>query len=160
MSVATRIVTAEELARMPDDGCRYELVRGELKQMPPSGGPHGNVANEVSWSLTSHVKAHQLGIVFAAETGFRLSSNPDTVRAPDCAFVSRERIERIGIPEGYWPGAPDLAIEVVSPGDSFTEVEEKVMGLARSRYPHGHRARPPQARRLGLSRAACNPSQR
>ena len=88
MSVATRIVTAEELARMPDDGCRYELVRGELKQMPPSGGPHGNVANEVSWSLTSHVKAHQLGIVFAAETGFRLSSNPDTVCARPIARSS------------------------------------------------------------------------
>ena len=69
MTVATRIVTAEELARMPDDGCRYELVRGELKQMAPGGGPHGNVANKVSWCLTSHVEAHQLSIVSPTRPG-------------------------------------------------------------------------------------------
>jgi Uma2 family endonuclease len=64
--------------------------------------------------------------VYAAETGFVLSSNPDTVRAPDVAFVSQARIEEVGDVEGFWPEAPDLAVEVISPGDSYSEVEEKV----------------------------------
>ena len=127
MSITTSIVTADELLRMPDDGYRYELVKGELRKMTPAGGPHGKVANRTGWLLTQHVEPNQLGVVFAAETGFRLAVDPDTVRAPDVAFVSRERIQRIGIPEGYWPGAPDLAIEVVSPGDTYIEVEDKVM---------------------------------
>jgi Uma2 family endonuclease len=64
--------------------------------------------------------------VYAAETGFRLASDPDTVRAPNVAFVSRARVEMVGEVEGFWPEAPDLAVEVLSPGDSYAEVEEKV----------------------------------
>jgi Uma2 family endonuclease len=64
--------------------------------------------------------------VFGAETGFLLETDPDTVRAPDGAFVSRERAQTVGRVTGYWPGAPDLAIEVISPNDLYTEVEEKV----------------------------------
>ncbi len=64
--------------------------------------------------------------MYAAETGFRLSTDPDTVRAPDVAFVSQARVETVGEVEGFWPEAPDLAVEVVSPGDSYTDVEEKV----------------------------------
>ena len=75
----------------------------------------------------SVVKAHDLGIVYAAETGFRLATDPDTVRAPDVAFVSRERVEAVGEVEGYWPEAPDLAVEVISPNDSYVEVEEKIL---------------------------------
>ena len=127
MSVATSLVSADELLLMRDDGFRYELIRGELRKMAPTGGPHGQVAGKAHWCLMNHVEANKLGVVFAAETGFRLASKPDTVRAPDVAFVSRERIDRFGIPEGYWPGAPDLAIEVVSPGDVFSEVQEKVV---------------------------------
>ena len=127
MSTVTDLVTADELLQRRDDGYRYELMRGELKRMAPAGGPHGNVANNISWSLTSIVKAQSLGRVFAAETGFRIATKPDTVRAPDVAFVSRARIEKTGVPEGYWPGAPDLAVEVISPGDTFSEVEEKVL---------------------------------
>ena len=127
MSTVTELVTAEDLLHRRDDGFRYELVRGELRKMAPAGGPHGTVANNVSWSLTSIVKAQSLGAVFAAETGFRIGTKPDTVRAPDVAFVTRARIEQIGIPEGFWPGAPDLAVEVISPSDTFSEVEEKVL---------------------------------
>jgi Uma2 family endonuclease len=64
--------------------------------------------------------------VYAAETGFRLASEPDTVRVPDVAFVSRVRVETIGEVEGFWPEAPDLAVEVISPGDAYSDVEEKV----------------------------------
>ena len=77
-------------------------------------------------TLIQHVRANKLGRVYAAETGFRLALDPDTVRAPDVAFVRQERIEEVGKVEGYWPGAPDLAVEVISPGDLYTEVEEKV----------------------------------
>ncbi len=109
---------------MPDDGFRYELVQGELRQMNPAGNVHGRVTMSVAWRLAHYVDENRLGTVYAAETGFRLSSNPDTVRAPDVAFVSRARVEAVGEVEGFWPEAPDLAIEVVSPGDSFAEVEE------------------------------------
>ena len=126
MEVVRREVTAEELLRMPDDGFRYELVRGELRRMTPAGNVHGRVAMNIAWPLAQYVRAHDLGTVYAAETGFRLATDPDTVRAPDVAFVSRERIEAVGEVEGYWPGAPDLAFEVLSPNDSHVEVEEKV----------------------------------
>jgi Uma2 family endonuclease len=126
MAVHRREVTVEELLRMPDDGFRYELVRGELRKMVPAGNVHGRVAMNFGTSLNNHVKAHDLGAVYAAETGFRLAGDPDTVRAPDVAFVGRERLEAVGEVEGYWPGAPDLAVEVISPGDSYVEVEEKV----------------------------------
>jgi Uma2 family endonuclease len=126
VEVVRKQVTAEELARMPDDGSRYELVRGELRRMTPAGGVHGRVAMNIGTALTNHVKAYDLGTVYAAETGFRLATDPDTVRAPDVAFVRRERVEAIGEVEGYWPGAPDLAVEVISPDDSHVEVEKKV----------------------------------
>jgi Uma2 family endonuclease len=77
--------------------------------------------------LFQHVEAHHLGTVYAAETGFQLTQDPDTVRAPDVAFVSRQRLEVVGEIEGYWPGAPDLAVEVISPSDRYTDVEDKVV---------------------------------
>jgi Uma2 family endonuclease len=127
MEVIRNEATAEELIRIPDDGFRYELVRGELRRMTPAGNVHGRVAMNVALSLAQYVKAHNLGIVYAAETGFRLATDPDTVRAPDVAFVSRERVEAVGEVEGYWPEAPDLAVEVISPNDSHVEVEEKIL---------------------------------
>jgi Uma2 family endonuclease len=94
--------------------------------MPPTGGEHGDVALNVGFLLKGYIKAHDLGIVCAAETGFILKRNPDIVRAPDASFVAKERIPAEGIPRGYWPFAPDLAVEVVSPHDRFEEVQEKV----------------------------------
>jgi Uma2 family endonuclease len=66
-------------------------------------------------------------MIYATGTGFTLATNPDTVRAPDVAFVSRERLKKVKSASGFWPGAPDLAVEVVSPGDTYTEVEEKAI---------------------------------
>lgn len=126
MAVVRRQVTAEELLRVPDDGFRYELVRGELRRMTPAGNVHGRIAMRVAWPLAQYVEVNRLGAVYAAETGFKLAGNPDTVRAPDVAFVSRARIEAVGEVEGYWPEAPELAVEVISPGDRYADVEEKV----------------------------------
>jgi Uma2 family endonuclease len=120
-------MTAEELLRMPDDGFRYELVRGELRKMGPAGSEHGYIAGEVLSELRNHVKANGLGRTYIAETGFKIYSNPDTVRAPDAAFVSRERLEAQGEMQGYRPGTPDLAVEVVSPNDTHSEVVEKAL---------------------------------
>lgn len=127
MSVAAHEMTADDLTRMPNDGFRYELVKGEIRKMAPAGAPHGSAAMRLGWRLGQHVDANRLGEVFAAETGFAIARNPDTVRAPDVAFVSRERIPPTGIPSGYWQGAPDLAVEVVSPSDSYIEVEDNVL---------------------------------
>lgn len=125
MSVRIQTVTAEDLLKMQDFGLRHELVKGELRTMAPAGHKHGKVTVKFTWRLAQYVEANNLGVVCAAETGFLLSSNPDTVRAPDVAFISRKRAEAIGDVDGYWPGAPDLAVEVVSPNDTYTEVEEK-----------------------------------
>ncbi len=126
MVTTTRPVTAEDLLEMPDDGFRYELVRGELRKMPPAGHVHGRYASFIGGYLMMHVRANRLGRTYGAETGFLLASDPDHVRAPDAAFVRRERAEAAGDAPGFFPGAPDLAIEVVSPGDRYTEVDEKV----------------------------------
>lgn len=127
MDIQTGPLTAEELLRKPDDGFRYELVEGELRKMVPAGSEHGYIALRIASRLERHVEASHLGRVYAAETGFLITRNPDTVRAPDAAFVSRERVERTGRLMGYWPGAPDLAVEVVSPNDTHTEVTEKAL---------------------------------
>ncbi len=125
-STTTKLMTADELLVMPDDGFHYELVRGELKRMSPAGDEHGSVTMALASPLYQYVKLHQLGKVYAAETGFKLESNPDTVRAPDIAFVSMERVQAAGRVEGYRSGAPDLAVEVLSPGNTKREMAEKV----------------------------------
>jgi Uma2 family endonuclease len=127
MSTTEQLMTADELLRMPDDGFRYELVKGELRKMAPAGHERGRVAIRFTWRLAQQVETNNLGVVYAAETGFTLATNPDTVRAPDVAFVSRERLAEVKRASGFWPGAPDLAVEVVSPGDTYTEVEEKAI---------------------------------
>jgi Uma2 family endonuclease len=94
--------------------------------MTPAGFGHGAIVANVTGPLIQHVKAGNLGVVCGAETGFRVGSNPDTVLAPDVAFVLRERLPSSGAPAGYWPGAPDLAVEVLSPSDKVFDVDAKV----------------------------------
>ena len=122
----TKPVTAGELLDMPADGYRYELVEGELRRMSPAGDEHGLVGMELAIPLGSHVRKNKLGKLYLAETGFQIRTNPDTVRAPDIAFVRLERIKETPPTQGYRVGAPDLAVEVVSPGETVSEVEEKV----------------------------------
>ena len=126
MATTDKLMTADELWRLPADGQRHELVAGELRTMAPSGSEHGWIVVRVTIPLGQHVEAHKLGLVYGAETGFLLARQPDTVRAADVAFVRRDRVLAAGDVKGYWPGAPDLAVEVVSPSDLYTEVAEKV----------------------------------
>lgn len=132
MAVEKTLVTAEELLRLPGRGRRYELVKGELRSMPPAGGEHGVVAGEFLGRIREHVRAHRLGLVFAAETGFRLARDPDTVRAPDVAFVAAGRLPGDRPPATFPELAPDLVVEVVSPFDTASEVEEKVLEWLRA----------------------------
>ena len=117
VKVRTRrtLLTAEELFRLSADCC-YELVKGELYEMPRAGARHGSSAMRVGILLGAYVNANQLGEVFAAETGFILRRDPDTVRAPDAFFVANDRLPEVELPLSFLELAPDLAVEVVSPG--------------------------------------------
>jgi Uma2 family endonuclease len=122
-----RFVTADELLRMPDDGLRRELIDGEIHITAPAGEEHGAVAGNLLAELGHYVRRQRLGQIYTAETGFKISVAPETVLCPDAAFVRRERLDEIKIGKGFRLGAPDLVVEVVSPGDSFGEVEAKVL---------------------------------
>ena len=97
--------------------------------MSPSGARHARVAAQIIASLVAHVKEHRLGAVYASEGGFRISRQPDTVRAPDAAFV---RAERVVDTASFFDGPPDVAFEVISPGDSYSEIEEKTLDWLRA----------------------------
>ena len=123
----TTSVTADELLALPTGmGKRYELVAGELRVMSPSGWRHGQVVSDLSSLLGAFIRQQSLGRAFGAETGFLLERNPDTVRAPDFAFIAKHHLPPADPQEAFWPGAPDLAVEVTSPGDTSREVAEKV----------------------------------
>lgn len=122
----TGLITAEMLFDMGDDAGHCELVAGEVTAMPPVGDDHGAVALDLSWYINTFVRRERLGVVYAAETGFILARNPDTVRAPDVAFVRAERVRPRGQRTGYVPFAPDLAVEVVSPNDRLAHGERTV----------------------------------
>lgn len=125
MSTTIHLVTADELFKTASDDFRYELQEGVLKRMPPTGFEHGVVVVNLTLPLAQHVKTNNLGLVCGAETGFRLASNPDTVLAPDIAFVRRERVNQNGRTSKFWEGAPDLAVEIMSPNDTVREMKGK-----------------------------------
>lgn len=129
MTTTRTLMNEDDLMRMPDDGYRYELVEGELRQMPPTGYDHGRCTGNLSSLLAAHVREHKLGDVLAAETGFviaRTRDNRVTVRAPDVAFVARGRVPADADTSKYLELAPDLVAETLSPSDTAVEVEEKI----------------------------------
>jgi Uma2 family endonuclease len=127
MVVQHKLLTAEEYLSLPEDpGTRYELVRGELVDVGFATAAHGWIVRLIFRLLDDFVEQEGLGQVFSDGVGFLVARDPDTVRGPDVSFVSAARVAATGIPVGNWPFAPDLAIEVVSPGDRRNKVLEKV----------------------------------
>src|ERR1700741_2507215 len=123
MSTRAGTMTADELWMLPDDGKRHELLAGRLTVMEPTGAEHGLVAGGVFGLMREHGGSLDLGVAFAAETGFVIGRTPDTVRAPDAAFVTKERYEALGSTDRFWPEAPAFSVEVLSPGDTTAEVQ-------------------------------------
>ena len=132
--------TADEFFKIAHSLGRCELIDGKIKQMGPAGGTHGEVALKIGARLWVFVEEHKLGKAFAAETGYIIrhaqrEGERDTVRGIDASFVRKERIPSEGIPEKFIPFPPDLAIEVVSPGDTRREVAEKVQEYLETGVP-------------------------
>lgn len=132
MSTTTRLITADELLVMPrrdehGNQCRFELVRGELRTMSLAKPLHGIICSRLTMKLGGFVEENDLGETFGAETGFLLESDPDTVLGPDVAFVTHERLAAAENFETYFPFAPDLTVEVLSPGNTVREMNEKVI---------------------------------
>jgi Uma2 family endonuclease len=125
-----RTYTVDEFMHLADDGYSYELVRGRLQPMSPTSGEHGRIAALLHIYLGSYVLQHALGETFVAETAFVLDAATHDVRAADIAFVAAPRLSAIG--EGAVPFPPDLAIEVISPTDRLTKVQEKVAQYQRA----------------------------
>ena len=126
----TKLMTADELLALPNyvDGSdrRYELIRGELRTMSPTMPLHGVICGRLTVKLGVFVEEHELGEIFGAETGFLVETEPDTVIATDVAFISRERLANAETLEKFFPFAPDLAVEVLSPGNTVQEIDEKI----------------------------------
>jgi len=122
--ITKTLLTADDLARMPDDASvQIELDEGELITMPPAGEDHGYLEVDLTVRIANFVKKHKLGRVYAGDTGFRL--NDRTVFAPDVAFVRKERVEVVRS-KSFANGAPDLAVEIFSPSDGPRQATRKV----------------------------------
>ena len=117
------MTTADQLFAMPRENGRQELIDGVLKMMSPAGSEHGKIAGRIFTRLALHVEQQDLGETYAAETGFLIASDPDTVRAPDAGFVSHDLLSSVAPTKSYLPLAPELVVEVISPNDRFSQVE-------------------------------------
>jgi Uma2 family endonuclease len=129
MSVETpeRLLTLEEFEKLPkEDEYGLELSWGRLVREPPPGAEHSWLTGEILARLHGYAREHTLGLV-VNNGGFVLSDDPPTVREPDVAFISAANMPKEGLPKGFWRLAPDLAVEVVSPSNTATEMLEKVL---------------------------------
>lgn len=127
MATKTRL-TAEDLWRRGEGDVRRELVDGEIIEMPPGGGSHGQITLSIGRRLAEHLERHGGGRAVVGDVGFVLTLpyDPERVRAPDVAFVSAARLPGGRLPQGFVHGAPDLAVEVLSPSDNPVDIQQKV----------------------------------
>ena len=127
MTTAKKLLTAEEFALLPDDGHRRELIDGEVIELAPGNFRHGEIGGNVLVEISVFVRERGLGRVSTLDPGFTLRRDPDRVRAPDVAFIARDRLPpEEDLEHGFPEIVPDLVVEVVSPGDTATDVQEKV----------------------------------
>ncbi len=121
----TRLLTADELLRLDSNGVRGELIRGVLCETMPAGQRHGKIVMNLGLELGIFNRARRLGTLVASDSGVWLERDPDTVREPDIAFTSVDRLPLGEDLPGYAEVAPDLVVEIVSPSDSRREVYDK-----------------------------------
>lgn len=126
ISTQPKIWTDEEFMALPDNGDRYEIVDGELKIVGNSGMQHGHIASVLIIFLGGFVRTHKLGVVCDSSTAFKMQSG--NKRSPDVSFVSKDRLKGLKkLPKGFFDGAPDLAVEVISPSDTFGEIHQEIV---------------------------------
>lgn len=126
--MATTMVTSvDEIGALSRDPYRYALIRGEIYRISPASARHGEITLEIAWRIKTFVNEHHLGTVYAAETGFLLGRDPDTLLAPDVAFVRADRLPEQTQQQGFLELAPDLVVEVDSPSDTSRYVSDKVL---------------------------------
>jgi Uma2 family endonuclease len=121
-----KLLTAEEFMLLPDpgDGSQQELIRGEVITMTPAGGLHGISCNKAGRRIGNYVEEHGLGSVTSNDTGFVTERAPDSVRGPDVAYWSKEKLPVV--PTGYIEVAPDLLVEVLSPSNTSKQIRAKL----------------------------------
>jgi Uma2 family endonuclease len=145
-------MTAEGLLKLPCGCHRYELMKGEFLTRPPSGEEDGAVTVHLTVLSARHVKANNLRIVCGAETGLKLESDPDPDLTPEVAFIRRERVGTLS--SGYSAGAPDLAVEVISPNETKSGIENKDCSMVAIRWARCMVGQPPDSNRRY---APCEP---
>lgn len=122
----SRLLTAEEYGRLPDDGRLTELVRGRIIELNRPFTSHGFYMNRIDYLMTQFVEQHRIGRIVVGDAGLVTQRDPDTVRGPDLAFYSYQRIPSGSLPDGYWPASPELVIEIRSREDRWKEIHQKV----------------------------------
>jgi Uma2 family endonuclease len=126
MAITEKLLTAEEFEALPDDGKRYELIDGELREMAPTVNWHGEVESNLVIRLGGHVQAHGLGRVSCGETLFIVRRNPDRVRAADIAYIRQERVPPLEARQHIMEVTPDLVVEILSKSDTIEEISDKI----------------------------------
>ncbi len=124
MTIAAKSITAEELLEKPDAD-HLELVEGELIEVSPANARHGDIAGQIAMLLKQYVNPRKLGKVLV-EGGFILRRHPDTVLGPDVSFIAASRIPASGLPESFFDGHPDLAVEIISPRNLRRDLDGKI----------------------------------
>jgi Uma2 family endonuclease len=125
MATQQGLLTAEEFAALPHEGLRLELIEGELRAMAPSYADHGDVVGALHAELGVYIRRNHLGKIYGAETGFLVARDPDTVRAPDIAFIQSSRVTPAASAPNWNPIIPDLVVEVISSGDRASDIAAK-----------------------------------
>lgn len=124
-ATVAKVWTEADFMALPDDGNNYELVNGALV-VGNAGMEHGNLGIFLGGALEMYARPRKLGVVCDSSTGFRMQSG--NVRSPDVSFVSRERLQGLKrLPKGFFQGAPDLAVEILSPGNTVEEIHTKIV---------------------------------
>jgi len=123
--INSKVLTDEEFMALPDDGDRYEVIDGELVNVGNSGMEHGNIGIFLGGLIEIFVRQHKLGVACDSSTAFKMKGG--NKRSPDISFVSKERLVGLKrLPKGFFDGAPDLVVEIISPGNTFEEIHNKI----------------------------------